>query len=1572
MSHSRRQQYDPATETTLDQWVAAKRAKNYAVTDSLRAELRTKGIEPDSARPSERDLALSSGAAPSRFGASQAAVAPRYDPAIEAKLDRWVAAKREKDFRTADALRAELRTHGIDPDSARPSERDRDTNQAVGGQTRSWSSAAPPPGPTFGYGSGGLGGLAGAPPPRTADPSVEAKLDRWVQAKREKDFTAADAIRTDLRSFGIEPEFYRSSDRDTPGVASAGAPSMLGAMSQAVSLATPPRAYNLAGSRFDPNVEAKLERWVAAKREKDFTAADAIRAELRAYGIEPDTVRPPDRELGSIPIAPDVQAQLDRWVLAKREKDFSLADSIRSELRLVGIEPDVVRPADRVDPPGSPTTPAALLGASGFGPAMFAGSRFDPATEEKLERWVLAKRDKDWATADTLRSEFRAMGIEPDLVRPPDRELVGGASTAVLDPAVESKLDRWVLAKREKDWAKADSIRSELRTVGIEPDHLRPPDQHVPVGRGAGGLDHDTEAQLDRWVQAKRDKDFSTADRIRGELRANGIEPDSLRPSDRELTQQQQQQLGQQQLQVLQQSPSTIFAQVPTFPQTIAAYPAAYPWAHQNQMAATAPGWSYVDSIMAAQAAQAFAYQAHMPQVLTPQMVPQVMPVHQPGPAAFFGQVPPPQMAPPTGPPMMSPPMAPPPGPVAFLGQSPPPTAPAFFGQSLQVLSAQALLPAPTSQVYDAETEVLLDRWVGAKREKDFMTADSMRSQLRAKGIEPDVARPSDKAVGDMAALPPQQSSPLLQPGMAPSADPRGWGYGSSSGLFPGQVPTQIAQPALPGTAWNGLRHAAPRQYDAETESQLDRWVLAKREKEFSMADSLRSQLRAKGIEPDTARPSDKKLREMAESAPLLSTSAPVMLAAPSASAELAALGLSPGLQREVERQLDRWAEAWRAGDVATAELVHHQLQSRGVDPEKLRPQQCQPGVASSLAIADSGSAAPALAGSTVASSPSSAPSTAAAPASVGAAVPPPSAHGGSAEAADAPVAALPADGLPAGPGAAVAVGSDTSVAPDASAAPMVADVEAIAPGASPVVPVSRGGAASSEPTVALPSFNLDDEDATAKALLGSSWQSGGSAGSTAQVDSSGRAGTRNSPSPSLAANRATEEAAAQAADRSRSRSRDRRAEERREDSGEAQKSAEKAAEEHSDCKEDQLVEKGIAKREESAVLEPGAKSEDSSEATDIEKIPEQRADCKEEQPFEQGSAREGRSAAPEQGAKAEDGKEPIVEESRSEDPAKRTEVAEEKQRRQEELKEKERRDEEIAREGERERERERERELERERGRERERQKRECEREQEREKERQHEREREREREKEREKERERERAKAAEKDEVGRTLPAEEAGIEAEVEAETEEGSEQRERSPGKGPEGHVAGQTEQKSFQKQEAQLKKKQKPKAKPKPEAKQEPEEKLQQRSEEKLHGRSVEKLQQRSEEKLHRSSFEKPPAEIGEEAQQKPEEKLEQRSEEKLQQISEEKLQQRSEQKFEQRSEEKLYRDGKKSSSRKLKKSSSRDRSEKKGKDDKNKEKESEASKNKGGKDNKYKHKKDKSSSSSRQSRWQK
>ena len=43
--------------------------------------------------------------------------------------------------------------------------------------------------------------------------------------------------------------------------------------------------------------------------------------------------------------------------------------------------------------------------------------KYDSMTEEKLDRWVEAKRKKDFATADRIRSELHSVGIKPDEVR---------------------------------------------------------------------------------------------------------------------------------------------------------------------------------------------------------------------------------------------------------------------------------------------------------------------------------------------------------------------------------------------------------------------------------------------------------------------------------------------------------------------------------------------------------------------------------------------------------------------------------------------------------------------------------------------------------------------------------------------------------------------------------------------------------------------------------------------------------------------------------------------------------------------------------------------------------------------------------------------------------------------------------------------------------------------------------------------------------------------------------------------------------------------------------------------------
>eukprot|EP00930_Biecheleria_cincta_P094513 TRINITY_DN8567_c0_g1_i1.p1 TRINITY_DN8567_c0_g1~~TRINITY_DN8567_c0_g1_i1.p1 ORF type:complete len:490 (+),score=93.10 TRINITY_DN8567_c0_g1_i1:88-1557(+) len=88
-----------------------------------------------------------------------------------------------------------------------------------------------------------------------------------------------------------------------------------------------------------------------------------------------------------------------------------------------------------------------------------------------------------------------------------------GGSTG--SPEIDQMLDEWVKAKRMRDFTTADSIRGVLRAQGIDPDTVRP---------------ISTDAMLDEWVKAKRMRDFGTADSLRAALRAQGIDPDTARP----------------------------------------------------------------------------------------------------------------------------------------------------------------------------------------------------------------------------------------------------------------------------------------------------------------------------------------------------------------------------------------------------------------------------------------------------------------------------------------------------------------------------------------------------------------------------------------------------------------------------------------------------------------------------------------------------------------------------------------------------------------------------------------------------------------------------------------------------------------------------------------------------------------------------------------------------------------------------------------------------------------------------------------------------------------------------------
>ena len=96
----------------------------------------------------------------------------------------------------------------------------------------------------------------------------------------------------------------------------------------------------------------------------------------------------------------------------------------------------------------------------------------------------------------------------------------------------EQMLDDWVKAKRMKNYSDADRIRDELRAKGIEPEKKRPGfDARAAPPKPPPPPEIDIEEQLDLWVKAKRAKDFATADRIRGDLRIRGVEPEAARPN---------------------------------------------------------------------------------------------------------------------------------------------------------------------------------------------------------------------------------------------------------------------------------------------------------------------------------------------------------------------------------------------------------------------------------------------------------------------------------------------------------------------------------------------------------------------------------------------------------------------------------------------------------------------------------------------------------------------------------------------------------------------------------------------------------------------------------------------------------------------------------------------------------------------------------------------------------------------------------------------------------------------------------------------------------------------------------
>jgi len=419
----------------LDEWVQAKRAKDFTTSDRLRDELRAQGIDPDTVRPSDRATIVKQD-----FGGPVSApwyqtapmmpsmvqtplmmpsmvqtppmmpsmvppppppamhAPPVYDTEINKLLDEWVQAKRAKDFTTSDKIRDTLRARNVDPDTERP--RGREGGYPTSHQAGKWGGTPPPPPPWAGaphmpmYGGAMDGyGMRGPPPPpqrapRSVPPpaydeEINKMLDEWVQAKRAKDFTTSDKLRDTLRARNVDPDTARPADgRYVPPTAAAAAP-----WHQAAGGYQPPPWAE------GPSPEVLLNDWEQAKQARDFDKSDMIRKQLRAMGVEPDPggrhVMPAGYDAGYNP-------------------------AYASPMPNPAMHyPPMPNPAMHYPP--MPAAMPPILTPPVPTPASHVSA--DPI-EAQLDQWVQAKRAKDFTTADAIRNDLRAKGVDPDTARP--------------------------------------------------------------------------------------------------------------------------------------------------------------------------------------------------------------------------------------------------------------------------------------------------------------------------------------------------------------------------------------------------------------------------------------------------------------------------------------------------------------------------------------------------------------------------------------------------------------------------------------------------------------------------------------------------------------------------------------------------------------------------------------------------------------------------------------------------------------------------------------------------------------------------------------------------------------------------------------------------------------------------------------------------------------------------------------------------------------------------------------------------------------------------------------------------
>jgi len=227
------------------------------------------------------------------------------------------------------------------------------------------------------------------------------KVQERESYRQARQFTEADRVRDELRAVGVElydkEKEWKSSDGRRGVLFTAG---------------------SFECSLSDSEIHQRVQQREAARSAKDFATADAVRDELRQYGVE---LKDKERQWltaggragnyqgGTIQAGQQISSHNIRQLIAERERlranmDFDGADQIRQQLLEMSV---VIYDDDRIWKSADGQQGVIVTGG-----ADAACQLTDAQIGARVQQREEARSRKDFATADTVRTGLRAAGVE--------------------------------------------------------------------------------------------------------------------------------------------------------------------------------------------------------------------------------------------------------------------------------------------------------------------------------------------------------------------------------------------------------------------------------------------------------------------------------------------------------------------------------------------------------------------------------------------------------------------------------------------------------------------------------------------------------------------------------------------------------------------------------------------------------------------------------------------------------------------------------------------------------------------------------------------------------------------------------------------------------------------------------------------------------------------------------------------------------------------------------------------------------------------------------------------------------